>query len=1004
MRTMVQHCGHRMRGVREVRMRLIGRGIVIGLCALACFVALSLHAERVAAADYTVNVTTDTGTGSGAIGDLRYAINQVNNSTDPGNTITITVTGTITLTSALPYLSKNVAITGPGPGAAMLTVQAAAMPKTATYGVFTVTPSVTASIANLTIANGNSISDVTGSGILNQNGTLTVTNTTFAGNSAGNFNVGGGIYNDGTLTVTNSIFSGNSASSGGGIYNFRGTVMVTNSTFSGNSATSSGSRSGGGITNAGTLTLTNSTLSGNNASFGGGIDNVGTLAVTNSTLSDNNGGHDNGNGGGIYNNGMLTVTNSTLSGNSATSGAGGYGSGGGIYNFGAVTVTNSIFSGNSAPGRPTFAFGGGGIYNDFNGGTMTVTNSIFSGNSATDGIGGGIQNGGTLTVTNTTLSGNSAPDGEGGGIANSNGTLTVTNSTLSGNSALFGGGISNNSRLTVTNSTLSGNSAPNGTGGFSYGGGGIFNSGGTLNLTNTIVAGNTTAGTGPDISGAVTTTDHNLIGTIGGSTGITNNDAQGDIVNPMPNLGPLADNGGTTPLPDGTFVKTQVITNTSPAFHAGDPNVCTASFPTGANSQDERGANFPRSSTACSIGAFEPQSATTTITLSPTALPNSTVGVAYNQTISASGGSGTGFTFAITAGTLPSGLTLSSSGLLSGTPTAAGPFTFTVTATDSARNMGSQQYTLTITAPTITLTPTTLPAATVGVAYSQTLTAMGGTPPYTFAATGMLPTGLTLSTGGLLSGTPTAGGPFTFTVTATDTNGFTGTQQYTITVTVTAPTITLSPTTLPSGVKGGAYPATTLAAAGGTAPYTFAVTVGMLPPGLTLTPAGALSGTPSATGSFTFTVQATDANGFTGMHQYTITVSTTAPPTLKSIAFTGPGGTPPPATLKVGQNVAITATGTYSDGSTQNLSTQVQWSSSNAQVAMVDATGKVTGESPGTATISATLNGVTQTFTVTVGAPTPIGITVQPAPASRPSGVGITSPGTLAPAAAPVGR
>jgi len=589
MRTMVQHCGHRMRGVRDARMWLIGRGIVIGLCALACFVALSLYAERVAAAGYTVNVPTDTGIGLGAIGDLRYAINQVNNSTDPGNTITITATGTITLTSALPGLSKNVAITGPG--AAMLTVQAAAMPKTATYGVFTVTPSVTASITNLTIANGNSFTDLPGSGI----------------------------GNAGVLTVTNSTFSGNSATSGGG------------------------------ITNADTLTVTNSTLSGN------------------------------------------STTNS--------------GSGGGIFNIG------------------------------------------------------------TLTVTNSTLSGNSSAVNYGGGI-----NILV----------------------------------------------------GTVNLTNTIVAGNIVS----DINGTVVSHGHNLIGTTSGTTGIMNG-TKGDIVSPTPRLGPLADNGGTTPLPDGTHVTTQAITSSSPAFHAGDPNVCIAPFPTGANSQDERGATFPRSTTACSIGAFEPQSATTTITLSPTALPNGTVGVAYNQTISASGGSGTGFTFAITAGTLPSGLTLSSSGLLSGTPTAAGLFTFTVTATDSARNMGSQQYTLTITA--------------------------------------------------------------------------------------------------------------------------------------------------------------------------------TAPPTLKSIAITGPGGTPPPTTIKVGQMVQITATGTYSDGSTANITSQVVWSSTTPTIAKVDTTGKVTGESPGTATISATLNGVTQTFTVAVGAPTPIGITVQPAPQARPSSASSSSPG-IAPAPAPGSR
>jgi len=310
----MHHCGRRMQGVRDVRMRLIGRGIVIGLCALACFVALSLHAERVAAADYTVNVTTDTGTGSGAIGDLRYAINQVNNSTDPGNTITITATGTITLTSALPYLSKNVAITGPGPGAAMLTVQAAAMPKTATYGVFTVTPSVTASIANLTIANGNSFTDLPGSGIGNA-GVLTVTNTTFSGNSAGDLNF-------------NSTFSGNSANSGGGIYNV-GTLVVTNSTLSGNNG-GHDNGNGGGIYNNGMLTVTNSTLSGNSATSGAG-------------------GY--GSGGGIYNFGAVTVTNSILSGNSAPGRPTFAFGGGGIYNDfngGTITVTNSIFSGNSA--------------------------------------------------------------------------------------------------------------------------------------------------------------------------------------------------------------------------------------------------------------------------------------------------------------------------------------------------------------------------------------------------------------------------------------------------------------------------------------------------------------------------------------------------------------------------------------------------------------------------------------------------------------------------------
>lgn len=105
--------------------------------------------ERVAAASYTVNALTDIGTGSGTVGDLRYVITQVNASNDPGNTITFSITGTITLSSALPALNKPVAITGPTSGTGMTVDGGNAV------GVFVVNGGVTASIANLTIANGN---------------------------------------------------------------------------------------------------------------------------------------------------------------------------------------------------------------------------------------------------------------------------------------------------------------------------------------------------------------------------------------------------------------------------------------------------------------------------------------------------------------------------------------------------------------------------------------------------------------------------------------------------------------------------------------------------------------------------------------------------------------------------------------------------------------------------------------------------------------------------------
>jgi len=268
-----------------------------------------------------------------------------------------------------------------------------------------------------------------------------------------------------------------------------------------------------------------------------------------------------------------------------------------------------------------------------------------------------------------------------------------------------------------------------------------------------------------------------------------------------------------------------------------------------------------------------------TITLLPAPpLPQGTVAVAYNRTITASGGTGS-YTFRVTAGALPTGLLpLTSGGLISGTPTTAGTFTFTVTATDANGCTGLQAYTIVINAPacpTITLSPGALPNGAVGTAYNQTVSASGGTGPYTFRVTaGALPTGLSpLTSGGLISGTPTTAGTFTFTVTATDANGCTGLQAYTIVINAApCPTITLSPGSLPNGAVGTAYNQT-VSASGGTGPYTFSVTAGSLPAGLSLTSGGLISGTPAAVGSTNFTIAATDASGCTGTKAYAVTIA-----------------------------------------------------------------------------------------------------------------------------------
>jgi hypothetical protein len=162
--------------------------------------------------------------------------------------------------------------------------------------------------------------------------------------------------------------------------------------------------------------------------------------------------------------------------------------------------------------------------------------------------------------------------------------------------------------------------------------------------------------------------------------------------------------------------------------------------------------------------------------------------------------------------------------------------------------------TRTVAPPPLTITTTSLPNGQVGTAYSATLAATGGTTPYTWALTsGTLPAGLSLSAGAI-SGTPTAAAnatPLTFTVTDSGNPAQVQSVSLTLTIAAMAPTTLAITTTtsLPNGQVGTAYSAT-LAATGGTTPYTWSLTSGNLPAGLLLTPAtGTISGTPTASAS-----------------------------------------------------------------------------------------------------------------------------------------------------------
>ncbi len=175
------------------------------------------------------------------------------------------------------------------------------------------------------------------------------------------------------------------------------------------------------------------------------------------------------------------------------------------------------------------------------------------------------------------------------------------------------------------------------------------------------------------------------------------------------------------------------------------------------------------------------------LAITTTTLSNGTTGTAYNATLGATGGAPP-YTWALVSGALPTGLNpLSAGGLISGTPTAAGTFTFTVSVTDSLSVTRTAVLTITVVSPPLLIATTTLPngALTPTTPYNFTFVATGGTPAYTWAITsGALPPGLgTLSVGGVISGTPTTAGTFTFAVKVTDSTAQTATAVVSITIT-----------------------------------------------------------------------------------------------------------------------------------------------------------------------------------------------------------------------------
>ncbi len=268
---------------------------------------------------------------------------------------------------------------------------------------------------------------------------------------------------------------------------------------------------------------------------------------------------------------------------------------------------------------------------------------------------------------------------------------------------------------------------------------------------------------------------------------------------------------------------------------------------------------------------FYPASAPAPITITTSTLPSGTVNAPYTANLAANV---SGATWSLISGTLPAGLTLNpSTGAISGTPTSAGTSTFTVRASMPGRTSGEKQLSITVGAlppVTISITTSSLPAGVRGTAYSATLAA--STSPVTWSvSSGTLPAGLSLSSAGVISGTPTSAGTSTFTVRAVS-GSASAQKQLSITVSNPEPTpqttLEISTSSLPEATAGQPYSATLTANISG---VTWSLVSGSLPAGLSLSSAGEISGTPEISDTYTFTVRAVSGSS-SAEKQLSITV------------------------------------------------------------------------------------------------------------------------------------
>jgi hypothetical protein len=311
----------------------------------------------------------------------------------------------------------------------------------------------------------------------------------------------------------------------------------------------------------------------------------------------------------------------------------------------------------------------------------------------------------------------------------------------------------------------------------------------------------------------------------------------------------------------------------------------------------------------------------------PAALPAGTSGQPYTYQLQTSGGVAP-VTFSLVEGSLPPGLSIGSTGLITGTTSVTGTYTFMIRAADScalAPQTVQKIFSLAMTpaaCPALNIvSPATLSAGTSGQPYTYQLQTSGGVAPVTFSLVeGSLPPGLTLGTNGLISGIPSVSGNYSFAVRASDScvlGALSVQRTFSLVITPAAcPALNIiSPATLPAGTAGQAY-TYQLQTSGGVLPVTFSLVSGSLPPGLTLGTNGLISGIPSSAGNYSFTLNTAD-NCPTGVQSaqrtFSITIQEVLPPPVQITVRT----TPSSFKIPRGQSSALPVLYVFSSG-TQN--------------------------------------------------------------------------------------